>query len=396
MLSPDQLDAHLLTAVMRECGASGTCTAEDVQQLAEQMLGEDVEIMEAFAGATVIPMPDVRASLRRLQATQFVYVTQDGRLGLGPAAIADRLRDMVHLPFAADWDAVFGGEPNSLQRRAWFAYCYRQNQAVHGLALGLLRQEAANANAQVIGLLLSDPDVLAQEVFEFFTVEYVSSLATLLIHDAQRLGLRPPVKVLEVGAGNGRLSHFLRRELQGRVMGLFEVIATDSGTDGLGADVRFAVEETPAAEAIQKHRPAIVLCSWMATTISDLVPIFQAAPTVVEYVLIGPETITGTQRERPRLDGAFERVEPALPGVRQIRRAHPDASDNPLRSSTVLYRRQSIQTAATPKGSALSKGAGSSATSRVPGPPSTLPNGGGSCAILLALAAVLGLVAAST
>ncbi|GIW66933.1 MAG: hypothetical protein KatS3mg095_0831 [Candidatus Parcubacteria bacterium] len=39
---------------------------------------------------------------------------------------------------------------------------------------------------------------------------------------------KSPVIILEVGAGNGRLSYFLSQKLQERVPGKFKIIAVDS------------------------------------------------------------------------------------------------------------------------------------------------------------------------
>lgn len=130
--------------------------------------------------------------------------------------------------------------------------------------------------------------------YEIFTHEYVAQLAHYLIY---RFDMKDkngnPIKILEVGAGNGRLSHFLRTELsrEGDKRQEYEVIATDdaSWTEAQGHDqkVRLGVEvqELDYKEATTKLKPDVIISSWMPPN-EDWTPVFRDN-NVEEYILIG-------------------------------------------------------------------------------------------------------------
>ena len=98
--------------------------------------------------------------------------------------------------------------------------------------------------------------------------------------------------IIEVGAGNGRLSHLLnetclikvpREAALGRGIELsVEVRASDKDA---GVDGDFWVERMDAPEAVQKHDPLIVIAAWMPGD-ADWTPAFRAGG-VCEYILIG-------------------------------------------------------------------------------------------------------------
>ena len=124
-------------------------------------------------------------------------------------------------------------------------------------------------------------------VHQFLTREFVEALAA-------RLRASGGAPVLEVGAGRGDLA----RALRGRGA---PVIATDEGAwldgrrrwpRGLPADV----EPLDYRAALERHRPAVVLCSWLPQG-EDWTPAFRACPSVREYILIGEEPggSTGTR-----------------------------------------------------------------------------------------------------
>ena len=102
---------------------------------------------------------------------------------------------------------------------------------------------------------------------EILTVEYADALAE---HLASRLDAVPPTlrdtPVLALGAGAGRLSHFL----SGR-SGAPSIFFTDRTTDA----------------AVAHHQPSVVLCWWMPANI-DLTAAWRGTPSVHEYVLVGP------------------------------------------------------------------------------------------------------------
>lgn len=124
----------------------------------------------------------------------------------------------------------------------------------------------------------------SHDTYEFLTAEYVSGLSAYLTTRQLQIQrqvaedgngtTKKTVTVLEVGAGNGRLSHFLRRKLKApsasTSLGTFQVVATDSGGWKLkGADALSAVEDFVPVEklgfeaALAKYNPDVVLVSWM-------------------------------------------------------------------------------------------------------------------------------------
>ena len=124
------------------------------------------------------------------------------------------------------------------------------------------------------------------EVFEVLTEEFVQALSLYLSQRIESLGgtEENPVVILEVGAGNGRLTHFLQQKLDGQVKGSVKVIATDSGT--LDLKTNFPVEKIDQKDALQKYKPQIVICSWMPEG-EDFTKDFRNTSSVQEYVLIG-------------------------------------------------------------------------------------------------------------
>ena len=110
-----------------------------------------------------------------------------------------------------------------------------------------------------------------------------------------------PWTVLELGAGNGKLSHFLKEELLRREGGehgeRVRVEATDSFgwglktgnavTGGSFIDSSFAaVEDMDYKRALEKYAPTVVLVSWMPQG-EDWTKDIRATASVKEYVLVG-------------------------------------------------------------------------------------------------------------
>lgn len=144
--------------------------------------------------------------------------------------------------------------------------------------------------------------------------ESVGSLGNLLHELAGPAGT-----VLEVGAGNGRLAHFLNQAPGGPVAG--RVVATDLfagegfigsfGGLGLGSDGQAAgavgvgdgfdggliaaPERLSQAEAVSRYEPRVVVSSWMPE--EDWTAIWRAHPSVQAYVLLGEAD--GGQSGRP-------------------------------------------------------------------------------------------------
>lgn len=122
-------------------------------------------------------------------------------------------------------------------------------------------------------------------VFEFLNQEYIEALANYLEQRTKELKATrdESVIILEVGAGDGRLAHFLEQELNEKGLDV-KMIATDNGEKGIKPV--FPVERLNYKEALQKYKPTIVICSWMPLK-QDWTADFRATQSVEEYLLIG-------------------------------------------------------------------------------------------------------------
>ena len=86
--------------------------------------------------------------------------------------------------------------------------------------------------------------------------------------------------MLEVGAGDGRLSHYLRRYLPAGVA----LVATDAQPRRA---TRCAIEALDVEAALRTHAPALVLACWMPAG-RDWTAALRACASCREYVLVGP------------------------------------------------------------------------------------------------------------
>jgi hypothetical protein len=217
-------------------------------------------------------------------------------------------------------------------------------------------------------------------IYEFLTSELISGLARHILSFTAMSTRTIPLIVLEVGAGNGRLSHFLSTALtEGRSVKDIRatgspsfrhddpesenivIICTDSGDRGLDVEcgMRFPVEKIRHEDALSKYKPDIVIVSWMELG-CDWTESFRRCPSVKEYILIGEadsgvcgrlhetwglslkSTTFRTKRSRhmPHIQDGFERF--ALP-LQQVGKTD-DPWSRASRSSTVVFRRRSAQT----------------------------------------------------
>lgn len=167
---------------------------------------------------------------------------------LTPEELREKLKDPSFLPTRKDIFRVFGTK----LEEGWFDFCFDKKNPV----------------------------------FEFLNEEFLESFSNYLSKRSESLGAtnNSPITILEVGAGNGRLSHFLKQKLESKIPGKVKVIATDSGEWNIKTS--FPVEKVGHKEALEKYQPKIVIFSWMPLR-EDCTDDFRATKSVEEYVLIG-------------------------------------------------------------------------------------------------------------
>ena len=132
--------------------------------------------------------------------------------------------------------------------------------------------------------------------FEIWTKESFQHLLEALQDIVLELRLtyrHRPIRILELGAGCGKLAHFIDEQLRahfGRESLL--CIATDDGRDGYTKDSPFSVTRLSAVEALATMSPDIVLLAWQPqeTRWTDYI---EATPSVEAYIMIGDPAVTG-------------------------------------------------------------------------------------------------------
>jgi len=198
-----------------------------------------------------------------------------------------------------DWEIGSAGDPNADEGRRQAALA---KIAAAGGSLGGLRTieilEAAGCALERRGPFNAWCE--AHETFEFLTKDFVAALVTYLRGRLfrgqgfdQNRGDDGPVTILEIGAGTGRLAHFLRGKIaasRGTALPRVRVVATDSGGWALkGGGNKTEVEKVEKlgfSEALAKYQPQIVLVSWMPMGV-DWTKEIRATSSVREYVLVG-------------------------------------------------------------------------------------------------------------
>ncbi len=123
--------------------------------------------------------------------------------------------------------------------------------------------------------------------YEIINQEFIKELGSYISGRLRQLQTEESLTILEVGAGNGRLSHFLEDEIKKQgTKEKAKIIATDS--DSWEIKPAFPVENIEVKEALNKYNPDIVICSWMSSyPMQDWTPDFQNTQSVKEYILIG-------------------------------------------------------------------------------------------------------------
>lgn len=193
-------------------------------------------------------------------------------------------------------------------------------------------------------------------IYELFTEEYIDALADYLVSRFRTMSSKDRIIVLEVAAGNGKLTHFLQKKFQEKpyfqkeeLMKKVKFVATDdySAREMQEQQPPFPVENLDYRQAIEEHQPAIVLCSWMPSN-EDWTPVFREAGSVEEYILIGPDHrshgVVGTPETYDKPEG-FVKVEKT--DIKQIRSKNqfckldrPPFTPEDRHSTTVSFRRK--------------------------------------------------------
>jgi hypothetical protein len=124
---------------------------------------------------------------------------------------------------------------------------------------------------------------------EIITKEYIKKLGDYLIG---RAADGDSAIILELGAGDGRLAHFLREYFISAGQTTIQYFAVDNQSGARGEEESggeppvFLVEETDVAEALKKYSPKIVIAAWMPIG-TDWTKQIRDTKSVEEYILIG-------------------------------------------------------------------------------------------------------------
>ncbi len=123
-------------------------------------------------------------------------------------------------------------------------------------------------------------------IYEFINEGFVKALSDYILERTKSFTKKgvDKVTILELGAGDGRLTHFLKERLNEESIGMIDVVATDTGSWKIKQE--FPVENITNEEALKKYKPQIVISSWMPPRV-DFTAAIRACPSVDEYLLIG-------------------------------------------------------------------------------------------------------------
>ncbi len=126
-----------------------------------------------------------------------------------------------------------------------------------------------------------------QNQYEILTQEFVESLSKYFSERIKKYYSDKPITLLEIGAGKGRLSHFIQEELNKSIQGKFNIIATDSGKSKFQPD--FPVTIKDAKESLKEYNPDIVFASFIPNMGTyDWTEDIENTESVKEYIVVGP------------------------------------------------------------------------------------------------------------
>ena len=183
-------------------------------------------------------------------------------------------------------------------------------------------------------------------VYELLNRDYIKALADYIIKNYTCIN---NLTVLEAGAGNGKLTHFLKERINSLNIKDINFIATDSGDWNIKPI--FSVEQININEALNKYNPEVVLFSWMPYKI-DYTQIIRNCESVNEYILIGEsdygccgnswltwgaDNYEDKYEEKPYIKDGFNRKD--LIYLKELQICRTDTPNNFNHSSTVSFKR---------------------------------------------------------
>lgn len=140
--------------------------------------------------------------------------------------------------------------------------------------------------------------------FELWTQDYILALSNYLLNRVRHLLAatgKSKITILEVGAGNGKLSHYLKEQIRIIKSDSKIIIRATDDYSWIDKDIQvrlnvpsllvkraYPVEKLSVNEAIIKYNPEIIISSWMPQDV-DWSAYFVSHNTVQEYILVGDE-----------------------------------------------------------------------------------------------------------
>lgn len=162
-----------------------------------------------------------------------------------------------------------------------------------------------------------------KNIFEFFTQEYIKELAKILNKKKYK-------NIIEIGAGNGKLSYFLNKLVKNKI------IATDSGEWCLNGST-FPVEMLGFEDALKKYKPDFVIISWIPRNF-NIVDYIEKCDSIKGYLIIGVPEHCGTKELWKETNFYATRIEELC--EKQICRLDIIGSGLPSESITTLKERR--------------------------------------------------------
>jgi hypothetical protein len=177
---------------------------------------------------------------------------------LTPKELREKMKDFLYLPKFRDiLNAFESNEPGEhYDKKEWINFCFNKDNPV----------------------------------FEFLNEEFIEDFSNYLIERINKLESikDKPIIILEIGAGNGRLTHFLQQKMELKIPGKVKIIASDNGSWKLKTIFPVEVLQNHRM-AVEKFKPKIILFSWIPGNDDNITADFRRDKNVSEYILIGPK-----------------------------------------------------------------------------------------------------------